>query len=351
MTKVGIREVAKASGVSVSTVSRAFTRPDLVSDKTRRKVLETADRLDFNISRSATALKSGLTYRAAMLMNEDITSWFNNRVLAGLDDVMHGAGYDISLFQHIDTAENRERFFTTLPVRRNVDAVFVASFAVDSREVEQLKRIRVPIVGINTPGREDFDATVCIDDDEGMMIATQHLINLGHKYIVYICSRAADSLNASIDARRQGFIHACQTAETSHDLHWKVLEVPRDGGYADSALASLLALDQFPDAICCQTDTIAIPLIVRLERYDKLTPRDYSIIGFDDSQYADIMNLTTMKQDPFLMGRKAAHKALTLINGETLGQPHEIMHARLTLCETDAPVQLVLRDNDRAINE
>ena len=69
------------------------------------------------------------------------------------------------------------------------------------------------------------------------MIATQHLINLGHKYIVYICSRAADSLNASIDARRQGFIHACQTAETSHDLHWKVLEVPRDGGYADSALA------------------------------------------------------------------------------------------------------------------
>ena len=54
MTKVGIREVAKASGVSVSTVSRAFTRPDLVSDKTRRKVLETADRLDFNISRSAT---------------------------------------------------------------------------------------------------------------------------------------------------------------------------------------------------------------------------------------------------------------------------------------------------------
>lgn len=90
---------------------------------------------------------------------------------------------------------------------------------------------------------------------------------------------------------------------------------------------------------------------MRLERYDKLTPRDYSIIGFDDSQYADIMNLTTMKQDPFLMGRKAAHKALTLINEETLGQPHEIMHARLTLRETDAPVQLVLRDNDRAVNE
>ena len=56
MDKAGIRDVADAAGVSSSTVSRACTRPDLVSEKTRSKVLETADRLDFNISRSATAL-------------------------------------------------------------------------------------------------------------------------------------------------------------------------------------------------------------------------------------------------------------------------------------------------------
>lgn len=55
MDKAGIREVAKAAGVSISTVSRAFTRPELVSERTRRKVLDVADRLDFNISRSATS--------------------------------------------------------------------------------------------------------------------------------------------------------------------------------------------------------------------------------------------------------------------------------------------------------
>ena len=97
MDKAGIREVAKAAGVSISTVSRAFTRPELVSERTRRKVLDTADRLDFNISRSATALKSGQTYRVAMLMNEEITSWFNMEVFAGINSVMHDAGYDISL--------------------------------------------------------------------------------------------------------------------------------------------------------------------------------------------------------------------------------------------------------------
>lgn len=133
MDKAGIREVAKAAGVSISTVSRAFTRPELVSDRTRRKVLETADKLDFNISRSATSLKSGQSFRVAMLMNEEITSWFNTEVFAGIDSIMHDAGYDVSLFQHVDTAENRKEFFTNLPVRRNVDAVFVTSFGVEPR--------------------------------------------------------------------------------------------------------------------------------------------------------------------------------------------------------------------------
>ena len=249
MGKADIYQVAKAAGVSISTVSRAFTRPELVSRKTRHKVLEVADKLDFNISRSATALKSGQTYRVAMLMNEEITSWFNTQTFAGIESVMHPAGYDISLFQHIDTAANRHEFFTELPIRRNVDAVFVASFAIDPHEVEQLQRIHVPIIGINTPSSEGFDATISIDDEKGMYTATQHLINLGHRHIVYPCSEAA-GLDSSIDARARGFIRACEDAEGRHDINWQVLSVPRGPAFADSALSALLALDKFPDAIC-----------------------------------------------------------------------------------------------------
>lgn len=336
MDKAGIREVAKAAGVSISTVSRAFTRPELVSERTRRKVLDTADRLDFNISRSATALKSGQTYRVAMLMNEEITSWFNMEVFAGINSVMHDAGYDISLFQHVDTGENRRDFFTNLPVRRNVDAVFVTSFGVEPEEIQQLQRIHVPIIGINTPSQEGFDATISIDDEDGMFSSAQHLINLGHKNIVYVCSDAVDSINSSIDARGQGFIRACKTMEGTHDFKWRVLSVPRGKTFADSALTALLALDEFPDGICCQTDRMAIPLVLRLDRYGHRTPRDYSIIGFDDSAYADTVNLTTMRQDPFAMGRAAARKAVKLIAGETLENPYEVVRAQLVLRGTDS---------------
>ncbi|OZG58981.1 LacI family transcriptional regulator [Bifidobacterium myosotis] len=336
MGKADIYEVARAAGVSISTVSRAFTRPELVSAKTRRKVLDIADKLDFNISRSATTLKSGRTNRVAMLMNEEITSWFNTQTFAGIESVMHPAGYDISLFQHIDTERNRDEFFTDLPIQRNVDAVFVASFAIDPHEVEQLRRIHVPIIGINTPSVDGFDASISIDDEKGMYTATQHLINLGHRHIVYPCSEAS-LLNSSIDARTRGFIRACEDAQGKHDLNWQVLSVPRGPAFADSALSALLALDEFPDSICCQMDMMAIPLVIKLGRYGHLTPRDYSIVGFDDSPNADTINLTTMRQDPYAMGRTAATKALKLIEGEPLTNAHEVVEAQFVPRGTDMP--------------
>lgn len=273
MERTGIHEVAELAGVSVSTVSRAFTHPELVSQKTRQKVMDAADRLDFNISRSAAALKSGQTYRIALLMNENITSWFNNQVVAGLESVFHPAGYDISLFQNIDTARNRRDFFANLPVRRNVDAVVVCSFAIEPSEVKQLKRARVPIVGINVPSAKAFDASISINDGETMQRATQHLINLKHHDFVYICSTPTAPMDASIDTRTQGFLRACENARTKKNaLTWRVLTTSRGKNSANEAFPSLLSDEKLPDAICCQTDSIAIPLMVKLARYGLHAP-------------------------------------------------------------------------------
>lgn len=315
MDRAGIREVAKAAGVSISTVSRAFTRPELVSERTRRKVLETADKLDFNISRSATSLKSGQSYRVAMLMNEEITSWFNTEVFAGIESVMHNAGYDVFAVPARRHRRKPPRLLHESAGPPNVDAVFVTSFGVDPKEIQQLKRIHVPIIGINTPTQNGFDATISIDDEDGMFTAAQHLINLGHKNIVRVLRCGRIPFNSSIDARGQGFIRACKTMEASHDFKWRVVPVPRGKTFADSALTALLALDEFPDAICCQMDMMAIPLVLRLERYGHHTPSDYRLSASDDSPYADTEPLTTMRQDPYAMGRAAAQKAMKLIEG------------------------------------
>ena len=149
-----IQDVAKAAGVSISTVSRSFTRPDLVSAKTRKRVLEIANELNFSLSRSAAALKSGRSLRIAVLMSGHISLWFTASVIEGLNEVLHAEGYDISIFQ-ISSIEERKEFFDTLPVRRNADAVIVVSFDIDAQESAQLASVGVPIIGINAVKPEE----------------------------------------------------------------------------------------------------------------------------------------------------------------------------------------------------
>ena len=138
-----IQDVAREAGVSISTVSRSFTRPDLVSAKTRERVLAIADKLNFSLSRSAAALKSGRSLRIAVLMSGHIRLWFTASVIEGLNEVLHTQGYDISVFQ-ISSIEERKEFFEMLPVRRNADAVIVASFDIDNNEIAQLASVGVP---------------------------------------------------------------------------------------------------------------------------------------------------------------------------------------------------------------
>ena len=334
MDKAGIREVAKAAGVSISTVSRAFTRPELVSERTRRKVLDVADRLDFNISRSATSLKSGQTYRVAMLMNEEITSWFNMEVFAGINSVMHDAGYDISLFQHVDTGENRRDFFTNLPVRRNVDAVFVTSFGVEPEEIQQLQRIHVPIIGINSslPEERGFSAAVRIDDKQGSELAARHLMTLGHRDIAYIRTNREVTLHFSVQGRFESFMACCQ----ANGVEPRVLVTDESKNNISKVVTQLLSLDHMPTAIACQEDGIAVPLLFQLERNGFTVPNDISIIGYDDSIYARDLGLTTVRQTPVEMAQEAARMTLDLIEERPLDEPFKTFPAQLIVRSTTA---------------
>ena len=334
MDKAGIREVAKAAGVSISTVSRAFTRPELVSERTRRKVLDVADRLDFNISRSATSLKSGQTYRVAMLMNEEITSWFNMEVFAGINSVMHDAGYDISLFQHVDTGENRRDFFTNLPVRRNVDAVIVISFDIDANEIDQLKSVNVPIIGINSslPEERGFSAAVRIDDKQGSELAARHLMTLGHRDIAYIRTNREVTLHFSVQGRFESFMACCQ----ANGVEPRVLVTDESKNNISKVVTQLLSLDHMPTAIACQEDGIAVPLLFQLERNGFTVPNDISIIGYDDSIYARDLGLTTVRQTPVEMAQEAARMTLDLIEERPLDEPFKTFPAQLIVRSTTA---------------
>lgn len=163
--KASIGDVALKAGVSNATVSRTFAHPEQVSEATRLKVQAAADALNFSVSRSAGILKSGRTYRIALLVGSGVIEWFTAEIIAGLNDVLRDAGYDLVIYP-IEGSEARDAFFEELPVRSNADAVFVSSFGISPDEVKRLGTAKIPIIGINTTS-EGFDATVGINDKEG----------------------------------------------------------------------------------------------------------------------------------------------------------------------------------------
>lgn len=328
-----IQDVANKAHVSVSTVSRAFTRPDLVSAPTRNKVLSIADQLNFSISRSAAALKSGKTLRIALLVSDQIRLWFSASIIQGLNQVFHSAGYDLSIFQ-ISSSEDRNEFFTMLPTRRNADAVVVCSFDVNTNEIAQLKTTGVPIVGINCfhPQNCDFDATINIDDDQGARLMARHLIGLGHRNIAYVRTTRDVSLHFSVLQRYHSFIDECR----HNGIIPTEIVATADSDRISAIVSALLGNANMPTAIACQEDGIAIPLMFQLARSGYATPGDVSIIGFDDSFYAHETGLTTIRQDPVNIAATAAKMTLSLINGEKVEDLHRIIPAQLIVRSSTA---------------
>ena len=312
-----IQDVAREAGVSISTVSRSFTRPDLVSAKTRERVLAIADKLNFSLSRSAAALKSGRALRIAVLMSGHIRLWFTASVI-----------------------EERKEFFEMLPVRRNADAVIVASFDIDNNEIAQLASVGVPIVGSNSvePEARGFTAAVNIDDVQGSTLAARHLINLGHRRITYISTNREVSLSFSVQSRFDSFTACCRREGIEPQVI--VCKVDDDGRYEISDVVDqLMSQDEMPTAIACQEDGIALPLMFQLERNGFSVPGDVSLVGYDDSFYTGDIGLTTIRQDPVEMARVAARMTLDLIDEKPIEQPYIVFPAQLKVRSSTSRVK------------
>ena len=334
MAKASIQAVAKEAGVSVSTVSRTFAKPDLVLPETRDKVMAAAEKLDYSISRSAAALKSGQSFRIALLASETITTWFNANIFAGLDSVLRPAGYDTVAYP-MRNAEERHDFFADLPVRRNADAVIVSSFNIEPAEVERLKHMHVPIIGINIPSTDGFDSGVSIDDRTATRAAVEHLIALGHRGIAFVGGTPAETnMRYSAESRLQGVLDA----QAAHpELTVTNLQVPRGATETSAALNAVLTAPAGTTAFCFEDDELALPVLYRLRQYGKRVPQDISIVGFDDVEMSQAVGLTTMHQDPFAMGADAGRMALEAIAGEPIEPAFIQPDAPLVLRETTAP--------------
>lgn len=307
-----LNAVAARAGVSPATVSRALRGLPNVSAATRARVEAAAAELDYVTSPAASRLATGQTNSIGVVLTY-VGRQFFAQVLAGAEEVLREAGYDVLLYG-LPSDEVRERFFAEMPLRRRVDGVLIITMPIQLEQLARLGSLRVPVaaVGMHDEGMSSVET----DDVAAARMAVSHLINLGHRSIAMIGGGISEVNPFSTPlARRKGYWEAMAAADLSVPISYEV-----DGEYTiaggEAAMGRLLAASPLPTAVFCQSDRMAMGAMRALRKVGLRCPEDISVVGFGDTEIADPLDLTTVQQPVAEQGRLAAQLLLEQLSGK-----------------------------------
>lgn len=329
-----IKDVAEAAGVSIATVSRALHGLPRVSEATRQRVLAAAADLRYVASPSAASLASGQT-NAIGVVAPFVNRWFFAAIVHSAEERLRRAGYDLLLYSLGTDAEERRRAFSGTLLRKRVDAVLVLGLHPTEEEVAALSAAGGPvaIVGKDVPGW----ASVRIDDRAAARSAVRHLIDLGHRRIGFIGGEADDPLHSALPGDRQaGYRTELAAAGLPADPGLEVA-----GGFTVSggheAATRLLALPERPSALFAASDEMAMGAVQAARRAGLRVPQDVSVIGIDDHEMAELMDLTTVAQPVAAQGVLAAEMLLAALADPERPRPAVVVPTELVVRGTTGP--------------
>lgn len=332
---VGIEDVAAAAGVSTATVSRAIRGLPRVSPKTRARILETAKELGYVASSAASRLASGKT-RTIGVLAPYVDRWFFGKAIAGVDEELHGHGYNLSLFNLGGRTAPRERLFSRAMVHKQIDALLLLCMFLHQEEIDDLHAIDMPLVVVGGP--VPGCSNVGIDDYLAARTITEHLIGLGHRHIALLHGQDDSDLNFSVPRIRvEGFHDAVRAAGL--ELH------PDASLFGNFTVESgVEAMRRFmelpgprPTAIVCASDEMALGVLFEARRQGVRVPEELSVVGIDGHEMGAAAGLTTVWQNPTDQARRGAQMLLAELAGD-LGAVHsETAEQRLVVRESTAP--------------
>jgi DNA-binding LacI/PurR family transcriptional regulator len=343
-----LASLAAELGVSRTTVSNAYNRPDQLSPELRKRVLETARRLGYPgpdpVARSLRTRKAGAI---GLLLTENLSYAFRDPAALGFLEGLSLACEDTGQGLHL-VPVNPEREDIAAVHRAGVDGFVVYSVPDDDPHLAAVLERPVPVVVCDQPTLSGVDQ-VGINDHDAISAIAQHLIELGHRKIGVVTMRLARDRNDSfVTPQRQHEAHyhvqrnrlqALAEVFSAAGVDWSTVPVVErfdhtlEGGA--SAAATLLDHDPHITAIVCTSDLLALGAIEEAKKRNMRIPEDLSITGFDGIAAGVDRNLTTVRQ-PFVEKGRAAGKLL-MANTDP-GRPRRIiLETEFLLGATTAP--------------
>lgn len=314
MRFVTIKDIARALGLSVSTVSRALNDDNNIRQETRQKVLATAKQMGYMKSPVAMNLKFGYTKTIGVIVPE-MTTPYASLVIDGIQNVCYANHYKVVIASSGEDAE-KERQSIEIMYQFMVDGIIACR--TDNRQNHDLYQSildrKMPLVLYDRLS-PDLDAPhVGIDDETKAFFLIDHLIRKGRKRIAFIGIDPNIVFNAQ--KRYNGYSMALERHHITPDpdlVVWANGMSYSDGGFAIDRL-----LGKSIDAVFAFTDTLAIGAMNRLTSMGRRVPEDIAVAGFSGTIISSIVNpqLTTVEPPQYAIGQAAARLVLDLINGK-----------------------------------
>ncbi len=318
-----IVDIANKLGVSAMTVSRALNGKSDVSDEMRKRVRDCAVAIGYHPNRWARSLVTQRSQMVGVVIPEISHSFFAE-VIGGLEEVLEKAGFDIMLC-HSRSDPEREQAEIRALIANQIDGLVVAPVQPERSPAPflELRKRGVPFVLIDRFFPAFKCSSVRLDDLDAGFMATEHLIQLGHRKIGHIAGPPLSTATL----RRRGYQKAMRTHELRPEPEWTPRAISFELEEGRRAMQKILAAGERPTAIFAANDTLAIGAIYACREANLRVPEDISVVGAGNIEgvYHPSPYLTTIDWPRRELGSMAAGFLLHAIEagGEATVEVHE----------------------------
>jgi DNA-binding LacI/PurR family transcriptional regulator len=310
--KVKLSTIAESLGISTATVSLALRDSPLVADATRERIKVQARSLGYIYNRRAASLRTSRSGIIGVVVH-DIMNPFYAEILRAIESELDRNRQTFILSNHYDSIEKQRTFIETLLQLGGDGVIMSPAIGTPAQDIRLAEENGLPAILIARSVQDVDVPTFRGDDAYGTALATNHLIDLGHRVIAMV--GGTDQTSTGRD-RYQGYADALTKAGIAVDAGLRI-PGPRTKQAGFEAAVQLLAMPQKPTAVVCWNDLVAIGLMNGIARAGLVPGRDISITGYDDLEEAAIATpaLTTVCNGQAEVGRLAARALLDKLAG------------------------------------
>ena len=301
-----VSDVARRAGVSDATVSRTFNIPDVVRKEVRQRVISAAEKLGYTPNPSAKALRLNKTHLvAAAIPSLDYAIYA--RLVHAFQSTLASAGYmTVVLSVGFDNRHLLEPI--QLLVGRGAEALLLVGKVEDEEASRFLQQRGIPVIDTYSYIPEGPFPSIGIDNYIAARQVIDYLLHLGHRALVMIAGVIQG--NDRQQSRVRAFNDAATASGVASSAH--VLEFSYSIQNGAAAMHSILMRYPETTAVICNSDILAFGVLVECKKRGIKIPRDLSIAGFDDEDFAAALEpaLTTVSVPAVEMGERAAKELL-----------------------------------------